>query len=148
MNIRPRQRKAYICGPMTNRPFFNFPLFFEVETYLRDQGWITYNPARHDIESIGIDIDRYPTGDIAAITADGFDLGQAMRWDLPRVAESDAIVCLNDWEKSSGGRIEMRVALACGTAPLLYVVDYPDPGKCLLPISEDYARQVVYPHGA
>lgn len=106
-------RTVYLCGPMRGYPAFNVDAFMAVEADLIERGWKVYNPARHDMV-MGLNPYRYPTGE-----ADNLPLGfiyQAMRWDVQHVAKADAIVCLPGWEQSVGGKLELRVALACGLA--------------------------------
>lgn len=111
----------YVAGPMRGLPNFNFPAFVSCATYLRrfQDTKQVFNPAEHDLE-----VDPYMEqrpgffeGDIKRLP--GFDFHEAMRWDLARVTESDAIVLLPGWEISSGAAHEKYVAEACG-AEVLY----------------------------
>lgn len=111
-------REAYIAGPMTNRPGFNFSAFDAVAAELRGQGVVTYNPHERDAEEYpGIDDAAATlTGDVVALAAEvGFSLAAAMVWDLARVIESDAIVLLPEWETSSGARAERFVGEMTGS---------------------------------
>lgn len=109
---------CYIAGPMRGYPEFNFPAFDSVADYMRFHGWVVFNPAEHDLE-----IDpamktqpAFATGDVDNLA--GFSFQAAMRWDLARVTESDAIVLLPGWEKSSGAGHEKYVAEVCGVEVL------------------------------
>lgn len=114
--------KAYIAGPMTNRPHFNFPTFDAVAAYLRRHGWEIFNPHEHD-QDVYPGIDDAPAtqvGDVKAIVDQvGFNLQESMRWDLARVIESDAIVLLPEWETSTGATHERYVAEVTGRKVLL-----------------------------
>lgn len=108
---------VYVGGPMTNRPNFNFPAFDSLSAYLRDRGWDVHNPHEHDLELYPTidDAEATKTGDVIALNKEiGFTLGGAMRWDLVKVAESDGIVLLPEWETSSGATYERYVAECCG----------------------------------
>lgn len=115
-------RTAYVGGPMTNRPNFNFDTFDAVTAELRDAGWFVFNPHEHDQETYpGIDeADATKIGDVVGIAAEvGFDFAAAMTWDLARVVETDAIVLLPDWETSTGAKAERFVAEMTGSEILL-----------------------------
>ncbi len=110
---------AYIAGPMTGYPEFNFPLFDAVAAYMRASGWDVFNPAEHDREMYDTSGDGFTDGDVAAwAAASGFDFHAAMRWDLARITECDAIVFLEGWEKSTGTKHEKYVADVCGVESL------------------------------
>jgi len=104
---------CYIGGPMTGHPHFNFPAFDRAADLLRSWGWIVYSPAEYDREG-GVDPTRYPTGDLAQLRADGFDLKAAFRWDLDRLFEVDAIVLLPGYSASKGVGAELAVAQIIG----------------------------------
>lgn len=90
---------------------FNFPAFHEAARYLRSIGYTVVSPAEHD-EEAGFDFSE-ATGheDLAAL---GFDLKEALMWDLGAVARCDAIFLLSGWEDSSGARAEFALAEALG----------------------------------
>lgn len=103
------QPKVYVAGPMSGRPFFNFEQFDRAAAVLRAAGWMVFSPAEHDREG-GLDERLYPTGDIEALIAAGFDLRAAFRWDLERILEADAIALLDGHEASTGAKAELAVA--------------------------------------
>lgn len=110
MNTQPT---AYIAGPMRAIPEFNFPAFFAAEAALHEAGWLTINPARHDVDDTGFD-PKGMTGneDLAEF---GFDLAEALSWDLEQIAKNaDAVVLLPGWERSKGARAEVALAEALG----------------------------------
>lgn len=102
----------YVAGPMRGIEAFNFPAFNKASDWLRAAGYATVNPAQHDEEN-GFD----PTGmtgneDLSEI---GFDLREALAWDLDKIAkEADGIALLPGWEKSRGVAAEVATAEALG----------------------------------
>lgn len=89
----------YISGPMTGKPEFNYPLFYEVEedlkaTLARKDKVI--NPAQNfNGES-------------------GHPRAEYLKLDIAHVLEADEIVLLPGWETSEGAKLEVAVARACG----------------------------------
>jgi hypothetical protein len=119
---------------------FNFPAFEAAAADLRSRGYTVFSPAEHDLET-GFD----PTTN----SLDGFDLTDAMRWDLSKVLESDVVVMLPGWYPSIGSNIEVATARAIGTP----VLDYPslEPAKDEAVTAEAGrivigARQATYGH--
>lgn len=110
-------KSAYIAGPMRGYARFNFDTFFQVEAEAIERGWLTHNPARHDLD-VYPDIITWDGFDAGTVD-DAFDLPAAMQWDLARVIEADAIIMLPGWENSSGARCERLVAERCGRAVYL-----------------------------
>ncbi len=107
-------KSCYIAGPMRGVKFFNFPRFHEVAALMRERGWHVFNPAEHD-EYVWPGIAQWPgyaTGDVSACPE--FNLATSMRWDVARIAESDAIVLLPAWQRSVGATFERMVAHRCG----------------------------------
>lgn len=136
--------KIYLAGPMRGIEEFNFPAFHSVERWLKRKGWTEIiNPAKHDEEN-GFD----PTGltgneDLSDL---GFDLREALAWDLDQVARSTHLFLLNGWENSSGARAEYALAQALG----LYIGseesydDAPGAGPCHA--AKDFAAKWGLPH--
>lgn len=113
--------KVYLSGPMRGHAYFNFPLFDEVAERLRKLGMTVRNPAQHD-RDIYPDIeqwDGFETGDPERCPK--FNLPQSLAWDFAMILDSDAIVLLPGWEKSSGATAERFVAECIGVAVLYYV---------------------------
>ena len=102
----------YIAGPMRGRPDFNFPAFHRANAFLTDAGHKPISPADHDLAN-GFD----PTGMTGHedLTELGFDLKDALTWDLAQVANVDGVAVLPGWENSSGARAEVALAHALGT---------------------------------
>lgn len=117
--IKHKSDTAYVGGPMTNLPNFNFDAFDSLSAFLRDvQGWVVHNPHEHDQEMYpGIDAaEATAIGDVVGIAAEvGFSFKDAMSWDLARVAESQHMVLLPGWESSTGAKAERFVAEMTGS---------------------------------
>lgn len=104
--------KLYIAGPMRGIPEFNFPAFFDAELTLRGWGYETVNPARRDSER-GFEY-AGKTGH-ENLDAEGFDLNDALAWDLDQIArECDGVALLPNWMGSKGARAEVATAEALG----------------------------------
>ena len=99
---------------MTGYPAFNFPAFIAADQYLHGQGWTTFNPATHEIET-GIVPDGIfeMTGDHQELADAGhvFDLSEALRRDMNAIADNAAIILLPGWQMSSGACLELRAAV-------------------------------------
>ena len=96
------KKRVYLSGPMTGRPAFGFPAFFEAEEFLKDQGWKVVNPARLDTDLGLASLDE-------AMPHEGY-----MKRDLPLLIRCDAIALLPEWWTSKGAKQELSVALMCG----------------------------------
>lgn len=102
--------KVYLCGPMSGIPEFNFPAFHAATKQLRDKGFKVFNPAERDLED-GFN----PKTDKANTFL------HYMKYDLPAVMDSDAVVVLPGWENSKGAKLETHVARECGI--ILYTLE-------------------------
>ncbi len=109
---------------MRGVPKFNFPAFFAAERALRDQGWEVENPARMDVELDGLDPD-----DPQPVT---MDIQHYLKRDLPAIEQSDAVVLLEGWSRSSGvTKHELPYALKLGKS--IYMWDSPSQSISLVP---------------
>jgi hypothetical protein len=118
--------KLYLAGPMSGIPFFNFPLFNEIATRLREAGHQVFNPAERDIERHGgVDISAGNVhGDIVKSAADhGFSLDDALADDTNFICkQAEGIVLLPGWEYSNGALAEWFLARALGKArPFVFI---------------------------
>lgn len=114
----------YHAGPMTGIPYFNFPAFDSLAAQRRREGRTVFNPHERDQT-------KYPTidtaeatklGDTAALAEEiGFSFAGALEWDLQRVIDSERIVMLPGWAKSTGARAERFVAECVGNEVWLAV---------------------------
>lgn len=101
-------RKLYIAGPMTGFEYFNYPAFYEARNKLvrifREHDIDIVSPAHNDDGStINPPVPEYAE-------AHDFYLRQA----LHKLVDCHAIYLLPGWSKSSGARIECRIAVALG----------------------------------
>lgn len=91
-------RAAYLSGPMTGLPEFNYPAFHAAAAALRARGWRVYNPAENNW-SPGVE---------------PFPLRAAFAEYCRFIClEADAVVVLDGWEKSEGARVEVALAARC-----------------------------------
>lgn len=99
---------------MTGHKAFNFPAFIAADKWLHAQGWETFNPATHEIET-GIVPDGIfeMEGDHQELADAGhvFDISEALRRDMNAIADRAAIIMLPGWEQSSGACLELRAAV-------------------------------------
>ena len=106
--------RAYLAGPMSGIPKFNFPEFYEAAAIMRMHGWDIVSPAEMDAE-IGI-------ADTALASTDGDNTKLAQSWgdllarDVKLIADGgiEAIIFLPGWERSKGARLEATVGLLKG----------------------------------
>lgn len=111
--------RAYIAGPMTGLPNYNFSEFFAAEDRLAWLGYDTVNPARHDEEMGWVTVVRDGHGGILSATKvaeDGFDWATALEWDIEQLEFCDVIYLLPGWSRSRGASKEYAFALANGLA--------------------------------
>ena len=103
-------KKVYIAGPMSGIPDFNFPAFYAAANMFKAEGWIVFNPADKEGETLS-DKAR-ENGDPMQAQKDGFNFRDVYLWDVTKVIEADAIYMLPGWENSPGARGEHAVAVA------------------------------------
>jgi hypothetical protein len=124
--------KAYLCGRMSWIPQFNFPAFDDGALDLRSREdengkpeWIIVSPAELDDpetrKSALASLDGNPSGQHKGQT-----WGDFLARDLKLIADEgiETIICLPEWWKSEGGRIE--VFTACLPHLGLPVLKYPN----------------------
>lgn len=108
--------KVYVAGPITGYPHFNFPAFADATRLLRNAGHEVCNPCEHDIEVYGPEfLQASHDDDASKIVELGFDLHEAMTYDLGYIInEADCVVVLDGWENSTGARTEVHMAQTIG----------------------------------
>lgn len=84
--------KAYISGPMTGLPDFNFPAFNEAAIVLQKEGYSVFNPAENDGGDTSHPWEYY------------------MRKDIQAVCDADIVFVLPGWRASKGASLEVMVA--------------------------------------
>lgn len=89
--------KAYIAGPMTGKPSWNFPAFFAEAAVLRAEGFEVINPAELD------------DGDPETLI-----WSDCLKRDIPELVRCQAIVLLPGWSESRGAQLEHHVACELG----------------------------------
>lgn len=93
---------AYLAGPMTGYPLYNFPAFDAARDQLTAQGWRVISPA---------DMDRAMGFNPETDTPTPEFLTQVRRADtLAILDEADAIFMLPNWQYSKGARAEFALA--------------------------------------
>lgn len=101
--------RAYISGPMTGYPEWNYPTFNAAEDVLAAEGYEVINPARNfDGKS------DHPGGRVAY-----------MRLDVTHVLDAEVVFVLPGWEKSRGARLEILTAQELGLDVFDYVTRTP-----------------------
>jgi len=109
-------RSAYIAGPMTGIPEFNFPMFDAVAERLRADGWVVISPA---------EMDRADGFDESGLTGhEALTNEQRHRFahnDIGALLRVDAIVMLPGWRNSTGARNEYSVASWLGRDTLEWI---------------------------
>lgn len=92
---------AYLAGPMSNLPLYNFPAFDEARDVLRSRGYEVVSPA---------DLDRAVGFDPSTCKVDKKFLDEAMERDIAAIMRVDCIVMLPGWEESTGALAEYALA--------------------------------------
>ena len=87
---------AYIAGPMTSVPDFNYPAFFAAEKKLFELGYDVLNPARHFGGDQSLPREVY------------------MRAAIEAVMKADCIVTLDRWASSRGANLEVNLGKELG----------------------------------
>ena len=113
--------RAYLAGPMTGRPKFNFPAFDAAAELLRRRGWEIISPAELDDPATRAAALASPDGAPGSGTANGETWADFLSRDVKVIAdEVDAVILLNGWEESKGARLEAFVAALSGHKVYLY----------------------------
>lgn len=99
------QRSAYVAGPMTRHPQFNFPAFDSAATNLRSDGWTVISPAELD-RADGFD----ETGCTGYEVLTDTQRHRFARNDIGALLEVEAIILLPGWQESTGATNEAKVA--------------------------------------
>ena len=99
--------RAYLAGPMTGYPEFNFPAF---------------QAAAHELRLMGIGEIRHTGHGTPPKPVDAKPWEAYLRDALRSMLTCDAVVTLPGWRESKGARLEVYVALELG----MPVVEYPD----------------------
>lgn len=102
--------KAYLAGPMSGIPQFNFPQFCQAAADLRERGWDIVSPAElDDAEDKGAAL-LSATGDMRDAKK---SWGDFLARDVKLIADGgiEAIVFLPNWIQSRGARLEATVGL-------------------------------------
>ena len=94
------QATAYIAGPMSGYPEYNFPAFDAAQARLEALGFKVISPAQIDRDE-GFD----PTKD--EVTPEL--MADIVRRDIEAIIKSDIIILLDGWEDSKGAVAEANV---------------------------------------
>ena len=92
----------YLSGPMTGLPEYNYPAFREASKELRSRGFEVFDPSECFDGDQTLPKETY------------------MREDIRAILECSIVVTLDGWENSSGARLEVEVAKACGIPQISY----------------------------
>lgn len=140
-------KRYYLAGPMSGRPQFNFPLFYEVSAVLRARGFDIISPAElDDAEDKGA----------ALLSADGNPDTQRTKtnktWadylarDVKLIGDErlgvHAIIFLPEWETSRGACLEAFVGLLSKTPFDFYTYEHGD----VVPIHRDVVIDYIMEH--
>lgn len=114
-------KKAYLSGPMTGLPKFNFPAFHEAAKELRNMGFEVFNPAESFNSVTNLPWTTY------------------MRADVEAILDCDLVVCLPKWETAVGARVEVITALSIG----LPVYEMEDPSVQITDSPRDKVKELM-----
>ena len=99
-------KTAYLTGPTTGHPDYNFPAFHLAAARLRELGLTVLSPAEDDEND-----PLTPPSHEAAWPHQAY-----MRRSLRMLLDCDAIFLLPGWDSCTGAQLERQVASACGLA--------------------------------
>lgn len=124
---------AYVCGPMSNLPEYNYPAFRAAADDLRGRGYEVVSPVELD-EDDGYD---FSDDDERKGWEKPSEYAQFLSRDIKVIVERgvECVVVLPGWERSGGARTEVAFAQALG----LPILAYPD----LVPIDKDASNGEV-----
>lgn len=115
----------YVAGPMTGRPYLNFPAFDDAAAVLRERGYPVLSPAEMDAPGVRELVMQNHTG--AEMDIPGHSWEECLARDIQVVTRVDAIAALPGWEHSKGATFEIAVALRLGKTVYAY-----EPGAATL----------------
>jgi len=108
---------AYVAGPMTGIPGFNYPAFDAARDLLASEGWDVISPADLDRRNLQIDFGAMAgTEDLSEYVTD------FARQDIAALLIADAVFLLEGWENSRGAKNEARIAGMLGV-PVYTITD-------------------------
>jgi len=93
-------KRIYIAGPMTGLPAFNKPAFYEAEEHMRQDGWITSNPASNVLHP----------GHLRGDSIWQYYMREAIKLLVP----CSDIALLPGWMDSKGAKLEYLIAQNLG----------------------------------
>lgn len=99
-------KKAYLSGPMMHIAKDNFPAFMEGQKRLEKHGWIVINPAQMNLGNPSFHFERGRPASMRYYAER--DLFEILGLEAER---GDALVLLDNWEKSNGSQAERAVAV-------------------------------------
>ncbi len=122
--------KIYISGPMSGRPYYNFPHFDLAAKLLREDGFEVVNPAEEDGEEVRAACLQCETG----AGNIGQSWGDALARDVKLLGDSEEIstICLlPGWADSRGAQLEVMIGLQRGMNFLIFLhaADWMDENK-------------------
>src|SRR6266404_4948053 len=96
------QYKAYLGGPMSGLPQFNFPAFDSASAHLREQGWEIVSPAELDSDEVRVQAMASPDGKSVVREKETEQTwGDFLARDVKLIADSvQAIILLPGWSGS------------------------------------------------
>lgn len=118
---------AYLCGPMTGHPGFNFPAFDDAAYLLRKSGYVVVSPAELDEPAMRAAAIASPDGRHDESLGDWKDY---LARDISVVCHPsvDMLIVLEGWNTSRGACLETYVASSIGKPifgvfPIMDVID-------------------------
>jgi hypothetical protein len=131
-------KRIYLAGQMTGIAQFNFPAFDSAAKDLRTQDWDVVSPAELDDPKTRKAALASSDGSPGSGSNNGETWGDFLARDVKLIADEDieGIVCLPNWWKSKGARLEVFIARLL----FLPILKYPN----LRPVT---AREVEKAYG-
>lgn len=134
----------YVCGPMTNIPRFNYPLFDIVTLDLRRNTREVVSPTELDSKEMQERARASLTGNFADFADLGESWGDILARDVKLIERKIGFFALlPGWERSRGARLEVFVGLLVGVKSFNLVTFGSDGSVHLTERTVDYIRQCI-----
>lgn len=116
-------KRIYLSGPMSGRPYYNFPAFDYAAQKLREEGHQVFSPADND-RRYGLD------GDTTKPFPEGVTANVLMKDDCNYIlTEAECIALLPGHETSKGADVEKALAKFLGLTVITLGKEYLAPPK-------------------
>lgn len=134
----------YVCGPMTGKPRFNYPMFDIVTAHLRLNNDDVVSPTELDSYEMQCAARASLDGDFSDIKPAGETWGEILARDVQLIEKQIGhFALLPGWERSRGARLEVFVGLLVGVTKFNTVAFQRDGTIDVINIDVDAIREIL-----